>query len=162
MPPTRPGLRTTPYRTIALAAALVAVASLVVVGAQVTDWKRDFTTNVAETRPDAADSLLRPLRTPASLEAAATAVIEAAAGLPRWSHVRRTDQPGQVELAFTRTTRLFRFVDDVTVWIDDRGDYRLVRARSASRVGKADLGQNPRNLRELFRAMRAASPTGQR
>ncbi|MDH4045445.1 MAG: DUF1499 domain-containing protein [Gemmatimonadota bacterium] len=125
-----------------------------------TDWRRDLTTNVAETSPDAVDSLLRPLPVSAPLEEATALVIGAVQNLPRWALVSRTDGQDGVRLAFTRTTRLFRFVDDVTVWIDDRGDDRLIRARSASRVGSADLGQNPRNLRELFTAVRASTPVG--
>ena len=120
----------------------------------VLDWKRDFTTNVAETSPDADDERLRPLVIPLARDAAVAAVEAAAASLPRWSYLGRTDGDRSVRLAFTRTTRVFRFVDDVTVRIETAGDASLVNVRSASRLGTGDLGQNPRNIAELFRAIR--------
>jgi uncharacterized protein (DUF1499 family) len=139
---------------VAIGVAATALVAAVIVGGHVFDWKRDFTTNVAETSPDAADDRLRPVSLDAPLDEAAALVIAAADSLPRWAFVSRTDEGAAVRLAFTRTTRVFRFVDDVTVWIEDRGHERMIRARSASRVGSGDLGQNPRNLRELLDAIR--------
>jgi uncharacterized protein (DUF1499 family) len=52
-----------------------------------------------------------------------------------------------------RKTRLFRFRDDVTARVrPDPGGARL-ELTSASRLGRGDLGQNPRNLEELLRAV---------
>jgi len=48
------------------------------------------------------------------------------------------------------TSAVFRFVDDVEFQIDP--DTRLVHFRSASRVGRSDLGVN----RERMEALRAA------
>jgi hypothetical protein len=54
-------------------------------------------------------------------------------------------------------TRVLRFKDDVTVRIRKKDDLTEVSVRSRSRVGKADFGQNARNIRafqaELERQM---------
>jgi uncharacterized protein (DUF1499 family) len=138
---------------LVLFAVLVGLGVLVVV-LQVEDWGRDLTTNVAETAPDAAEPMLRPLTVSLTADEAATLVLAVAAELPRWRFVSEEVDNGTRRLRFVRTSRLFRFRDDVTVWIEDLGGQCIVRARSASRVGNADLGQNPRNLRALMRALR--------
>ena len=142
---------------LALTVVAVTVTGAAWIGAQVFDWKRDFTTNVAETAADADDPRLRPLVIAGTPENTAAAVTDAAASLRRWAYVGRTTDGSVLQLAFTRSTRLFRFVDDVTVRIEARGDTSIVHARSASRVGKGDWGQNPRNIAELFAAVRARS-----
>jgi uncharacterized protein (DUF1499 family) len=53
-------------------------------------------------------------------------------------------------------SRILRFVDDVQVVVDDRA--KVIRFRSASRVGKSDLGVNRKRMRrfgERFRALDA-------
>ena len=105
--------------------------------------------NWAATALDASDPRLRPRRLPMPLPEAAAAVERTVAGLRGW---RVTGRDGPVIRA-TRTTRLFRFVDDVLLLLEpDAGGTRL-EARSASRVGRGDLGQNRRNLAELWRAL---------
>jgi uncharacterized protein (DUF1499 family) len=76
----------------------------------------------------------------------------AARTLPRWD---ARDDSGQV-LWLTRRTRIFRFVDDITALAEAEGSGTRLLLRSASRVGKSDLGQNARNLQELRRAFDAA------
>lgn len=71
--------------------------------------------------------------------------------LSHWDVVS-VDPPNGIITA-TRRTRTFRFVDDVVVRLEPTDRGTLVRARSASRVGVIDLGQNRRNLRELFAAL---------
>ena len=105
--------------------------------------------NVAATATGTADRRLHPRRLPLGPEQAAAAVARAVERLPRW---RLTARRGEV-ISATRTTRLFRFVDDIVVLIEPVEDGTLVRARSASRVGRGDLGQNRRNLAELWRAL---------
>lgn len=56
-------------------------------------------------------------------------------------------------------SRMLRFVDDVEVVVD--GPARVIRFRSASRVGRGDLGVNRRRMErfaERFRALQAAAP----
>jgi len=110
---------------------------------QVDDWGRDLRTNVAETDPDAADPLLRPLTSEASLDDVASAVRLAVAELPRWKLDGEAIEAGTHTLRCVRTTPVFRFKDDVVVSIEDRGAVRVVSVISRSRVGKGDLGQNP-------------------
>lgn len=137
-----------------IGAGVGAVLGVVVLALQIDDWSRDLTTNVAQTSADAGDSLLRPLTIPHGVPEAAAAVVEAAMALPRWREAGRSDSAGHVELRFVVTTRLFRFKDDVTVWIEPVPEGARIRARSASRVGRGDLGTNPRTLRSLMQAIR--------
>ncbi len=53
------------------------------------------------------------------------------------------------EIHAVATTRVFKFKDDVTIWIapDRRGT--LVHVRSKSRVGLADYGTNARRIRKF-------------
>ena len=49
-----------------------------------------------------------------------------------------------------------RFTDDIVVVLRTEGDLTRVQAQSQSRVGKGDLGQNPRNLKELVGYLKQA------
>lgn len=82
------------------------------------------------------------------LDAAGRAV----SALSNWTLTAREDNV----LRAVRATRLLRFKDDVTVTVEPQ-ETRKTRLElySASRIGKSDLGQNPRNLRELTRAIDA-------
>jgi uncharacterized protein (DUF1499 family) len=53
------------------------------------------------------------------------------------------------------TTRWMKFVDDVEFWYDPRA--QVVQVRSASRVGRGDMGVNRRRI-EAVRAALAAAP----
>jgi uncharacterized protein (DUF1499 family) len=53
------------------------------------------------------------------------------------------------------TTRLMKFVDDVEFWYDPGA--RVIQVRSASRVGKGDMGVNRKRI-EAVRAALAAAP----
>jgi uncharacterized protein (DUF1499 family) len=112
------------------------------------DW---FTRNWADTdegrHPD-----LRPPELPLPPDRALARVREAVGALPRW-RVEGVDEAARVVRA-TRRTRLWKFVDDVTVRLEPAAGGTRLHARSQSRVGKGDLGQNRRNLLELFRAVR--------
>ena len=105
--------------------------------------------NVAVTADDESDSRLRPRFLPENPAASRARLLRAIASLPRW---RVIDSTGEVLWA-TRRTRLFRFLDDVLVLAERRGAGTVIAARSASRVGRSDLGQNRRNLAELWRAL---------
>ena len=56
-------------------------------------------------------------------------------------------------LTLTRRTWMVRFIDDVLVWLEETPGGCRVHARSRSRIGRGDLGQNRRNLRGLFRTV---------
>jgi uncharacterized protein (DUF1499 family) len=105
--------------------------------------------NVAVTSDGASDPRLRPGTFAGPPEQVRSRVLQAIGTLSRW---RVAGQNGPVVWA-TRTTRLFRFVDDLFVLVERRGDSSVVLVRSASRVGKDDLGQNRRNIAELWAAL---------
>ncbi len=77
------------------------------------------------------------------------AVRRAVEGPPRWSLEAGEDS----EVRAVRKTRLFRFKDDVTARVHPDPDGARLQLKSASRLGRGDLGQNPRNLEELLRAI---------
>jgi uncharacterized protein (DUF1499 family) len=76
--------------------------------------------------------------------------------VPRWSVGSAADH----EIKAVLRTRLLRFRDDVSVRVTDHEGGTRAEFRSASRVGKGDLGQNPRNLRELIEALKRELPVG--
>lgn len=109
------------------------------------DWGRDLTTNVASTS-DGGD--LAPVAFKAPPQQAAQLVSQAAAALARWQHAGGDGTT--TELHFVRTTPLLRFKDDVHVRLHPQGDQTVVHIRSRSRLGRGDLGQNPRNIQQLI------------
>ncbi|QIN82609.1 DUF1499 domain-containing protein [Rubrobacter tropicus] len=74
--------------------------------------------------------------------------------LPRWT----VGPSEKSELKAVRKTRLFRFRDDVKIQISADETGSRADLTSASRIGKGDLGQNPRNLKELLRAVEREAP----
>ena len=140
-------------------AAIVLLALLIGVLTQVENWSRDFTTNRAATDEASADPRLRPIESPRAPTELGKLVVEAAGKLPHWELAEQTESGGAVKLHFIRTTGLWKFKDDIRVQIEPApgGGSRLT-ADSRSRVGKGDLGQNPRNLHELLEAVRGQSP----
>src|SRR6516165_8764240 len=121
---------------------------------------RWFTRNWADTSASD-DPALAPRRMPGTPPEALAQVRAALERLPRW-RVESVD-PDLLTLRATRRSRLFRFVDDVTVRLDPApGGGTLVHARSQSRVGKGDFGQNRRSLLELFAALDGRGGAGAR
>ena len=82
------------------------------------------------------------------------AALAVARSLPRWTVVKADPATGVIEAE--ARTRLWRFVDDVTIRIAGQGGRSTVSVLSASRVGKGDLGQNARNIRAFLDALRRA------
>ena len=96
---------------------------------------------------------LTPLVLPLPPDEAVERVKAAAGTLPNWAV---EPDPAAGELHLTRRTRLMAFVDDVRLRFRPAGPGTLIHAESRSRVGKGDLGQNRRNILELWTAIRAA------
>ena len=71
--------------------------------------------------------------------------------LSRWRVVQVDKQNGMIGVE--ATSLFFRFIDDITIKIDEIKGKSRIHARSVSRVGKWDFGQNARNLRLFFRSM---------
>jgi uncharacterized protein (DUF1499 family) len=111
---------------------------------------RWFTRNWANTQgPTHTD--LAPLVLPLPPAEAREQVQSVVATMPRWRVEGMTDG----DLHLTRRTRLWRFVDDVRLRFLPAGPGCLIHAESRSRVGVGDLGQNRRNILELWDAIRA-------
>ncbi len=132
---------------------------------RIDDWKRDFSQNEAELSENATREQLKPLEFSSDSETVATALREWVQSESKWQWVSSEDTESDtesgdgnrtIEIKLTRTTPLFRFTDDITVTIQSTTNGpsggpsggRLT-AHSKSRLGKGDLGQNPRNLIEL-------------
>src|SRR5712691_10352086 len=110
---------------------------------------RWLTKNVADTDgPTHSD--LAPLDLPLPPNEVLPRVIGLLGRLPRWAVVSVAGHTIQA----THRTRWWGFLDDVTLRLDEIPGGSGLHARSQSRVGKVDLGQNRRNLLELFAAIR--------
>jgi uncharacterized protein (DUF1499 family) len=113
---------------------------------------RWFTKNWADTSgPSHSD--LYPLTLPAAPAAALEMVKRAAGTMPHW----RVESEAADEVKLTRRTRTIGFVDDVVVTVKPAGPGTIMHAASRSRVGLGDLGQNRRNILELWAAIRTIS-----
>ncbi len=77
----------------------------------------------------------------------------------RWKVVSIDQQPGRAKIHLTRTTPLMRFTDDIRLVIQPHRSGVQIQSESQSRVGKGDLGQNPRNLKELSHAWQRLPPS---
>ena len=105
--------------------------------------------NFAATSPAATDPRLRPRVLPLPPTAATDRVAGAIAAIRGWRVVGK----GDGVLQATRTTRFFRFVDDVSILLEPAAGGTALSVRSGSRVGRRDFGQNRRNLAELWQAL---------
>ena len=71
-----------------------------------------------------------------------------ASGRSRWRIVHADETSGILTL--TCRSRVFRFVDDLTIWVSlDAEGFTRVEARSRARTGKGDFGVNRRRLVRL-------------
>ncbi len=116
------------------------------------DWSRDLTTNRAATSEDHKRPELRNIHSDLPPGELAEIVHTVGAGLSGWQEVE-SGVPDEIH--FTRTTAIMGFVDDIKVTIQPDGDGSELSAVSQSRKGRGDLGQNPRNLKQLLDAVRA-------
>jgi uncharacterized protein (DUF1499 family) len=112
---------------------------------------RWFTRNWADT-DEGNDPALEPVEIPLPLAQALVQVEEAVRSLPRWKLESTDAQTATVHA--TRQTQFLRFVDDITIRLEPTAQGTRIHARSQSRVGFADLGQNRRNLQELLTFLR--------
>ncbi|MEX2147452.1 MAG: DUF1499 domain-containing protein, partial [Candidatus Rokuibacteriota bacterium] len=98
---------------------------------------------------------LAPLRFAAAPDRVFGAVV-AAARESGWEVVAAVPAEGRLEA--TATTPWFGFKDDVVVRVVADGGGTKVDVRSASRVGRSDLGVNARRIRAFGEALRRAVP----
>ena len=105
----------------------------------------DVTTGRSPEYPD-----LQPQRFEAPPENVFEAAVAAAGSIG--ISIESKDPSSGVITGFA-TTRVFRFKDDVTITLSREGDVTVVNIRSASRVGKSDLGVNAKRIRRLQAAL---------
>ena len=120
----------------------------------VDDWSRDFTDNEASISAEAEDPGLRPLFDGRSTAQMMEAVKRAASRIRTWEYIGHAREGNTTLVLFVRTSRIWRFKDDIIILVDDLGDRRQITGKSASRIDIGDLGQNPRNLRRLLAELR--------
>jgi uncharacterized protein (DUF1499 family) len=127
---------------------------IAVILSRIDDWGRDFSTNVAQTGENAK---IRPLRLTVSPDAALERMKSAVSQMSNWQWIDETKVADGHLVNLVRSTTVFRFKDDVQVTITPDSDTggTVLNAISRSRVGKGDLGQNPRNIKELFAKIEA-------
>jgi len=119
---------------------------------------RGFTINYAELNSEDSDPLLRPQVFTASVTDVADRFANAIQQVAGWQIESREQVDETIRMHLTRRTRIFRFVDDIQVKIEPHEPAAaIVYAHSQSRLGKGDLGQNRRNLRELNQTLIAAN-----
>ncbi|MEO1615801.1 MAG: DUF1499 domain-containing protein [Planctomycetota bacterium] len=134
----------------------ITIAILALIALQIDDWGRDWTQNTAALDESARREGLRPVVLKASPPEAANRIKAWVEQEPNWDFIASEvdEQRGDSTLRLTRTSAVFRFVDDITVTLSETPEGTKVFATSQSRVGKGDLGQNPRNLIEFTSGIR--------
>ena len=88
------------------------------------------------------------------------AALRAIGRLPRWQMTSYHQEQGEIKAE--ARTMLLRFIDDVTVRVEERDGITVVNVRSASRVGRSDFGQNARNVRSFFEELDRQVRSGER
>ena len=126
--------------------AIVAVCCVAIL-LTVDDWSRDWTTNHAKievTVVGTEQEIANRIRQWSETNGA-------------WTLIKTTEtDQAKLTIELTRTSMVLRFVDDISVTLTRNGDLKCdVVAESRSRIGKGDLGQNPRNLAQLRSAIEA-------
>jgi len=122
---------------------------------------RGLIVNHAKLHADADDVGLHPVHTDRTPQEMADIVQRWAGQARHWKLVERSTQSRNtsdpIRLHLTRTTAVFRFTDDIHVRIGpmtgESSETTILDADSQSRIGKGDLGQNARNLKELTRGI---------
>lgn len=107
--------------------------------------------NCVSTQAEDAEHRMAPMAFSGTLAETKARLKSVLAAMPRMRIVTEQDNYLHVEA----TSRLFRFVDDVEFQLDE--DARAIHFRSASRVGRSDLGANRARM-EYIRASFEGKP----
>jgi uncharacterized protein (DUF1499 family) len=111
------------------------------------------TPNCVSSRASDPEHRIEPLPLHGSAAAGLEAVRRAVLALPRTKIV--AVGPGYLHAEFT--SLVFRFVDDVEFVVDEPAG--VIHVRSASRVGRSDLGVNRRRVEQLRERLAAGGPS---
>jgi uncharacterized protein (DUF1499 family) len=109
-------------------------------------YPAEFVEIVRESYPD-----LKPLHVATSPETTYERALEVAQSLG-WEIVAENPAHGQFDAR--QTTRIFHFVDDITVRVTPDSGGSRVDARSKSRDGQGDFGVNAARIERFFEALR--------
>ena len=136
----------------------LAVLVIIVLGlfSQLENWRRDLTTNHASLDARSDDPRMHPIVIAEPLPDVVNRIARWVDQTPLWSLESSEVSDTQASMHLTRTTRIFAWVDDIHVQLSKVDGGLRLDAESKSRVGKADFGQNPRNLQELLAGISAA------
>jgi len=126
------------------------------------DWSRDFTTNFVVMTESSRDPDLRPIVFERPAEDVVDAIQEAADRISNWEFIGAAQMDSSTMVVFERTSRVWRFKDDIILRVEDLGDRCKLGGESRSRIGYGDLGQNPRNLRRILVELRTVLGIGER
>jgi len=113
--------------------------------------RRWFHQNIADT-DGSTHADLKPLELPLGPREAFERMPSVIANIRGWKVESLDSESGVIKV--TRRTRGFGFIDDIVLKIQGTRMGIRIHVRSESRVGKGDLGQNRRNILELFRTLR--------
>ncbi|MEC9091840.1 MAG: DUF1499 domain-containing protein [Planctomycetota bacterium] len=128
---------------------------LTILALQVDNWSRDWICNTSQTDPYSTDPNLRPVDCLHAPHELADLVIKVLQEVPRWELVEKNKTgEGTVVISLVHKTFFLGFKDDIQVTIRKTQTGSRLSAKSQSRIGKGDLGQNPRNLKELISLLR--------
>ena len=103
------------------------------------------TPNCVCSQSEDAEHKIEPLTYKSTPEVAFTQLKQAIASQPRTKII--TESPNYLYAEFT--SAIMKFVDDVEFYLDE--DAKVIRVRSASRLGQSDLGVNRKRI-ETIRA----------
>lgn len=113
-------------------------------------------TNVAETREDSPFAELRSRRYEAPPELLFDVVRRAVQSL-RWEITALDAEKKEIQAVVT--TKMWSFKDDVTMQVQPgQPSGAVLWVRSASRIGKGDLGANTRHVMDLVEAVNTLAP----
>ncbi len=132
---------------------IVAVGLLALI-VTIDDWSRDFTTNYVVMTETSEDPDLRPVVFLRPADEVVDAIQEAADRIKNWEFIGAARMDSSTMVVFERTSRVWRFKDDIILRVEDLGERCRLGGESRSRIGYGDLGQNPRNLRRILAELR--------
>lgn len=135
--------------------ALLVLGPVLLASLYIEDWSRDLSTNHAETTKSHPNPMQQPFAVNADREVTTSKVIRAVETIANWKVESTTQEATRTIIHATRKTKLIGFTDDIRIYLNEADGGVLITATSQSRIGKGDLGQNPRNLRELMKSVRA-------
>ena len=97
---------------------------------------------------------VQPLHVKRPADEVFSAVAKLAGTQNRWTVVKV--DPQTKTLAAEARTKLWRFVDDVTITVEDEAGGSVVNMRSRSRVGVSDFGANAKRIKSFLRRLERA------